>query len=88
MRERAYFRHVISSQFQEEARCEESGYVLETWMPRIRSVDDTITIPVPGAPQALDELVDELVSFDGKQEEKIVDSGMPYRRRSKDLRAT
>lgn len=52
--------------------CAESGYVLENWMPRIRSVEDILKIPVPGAPQALAELVDELVSFDGKQEERIV----------------
>jgi hypothetical protein len=38
----------------------------------MRSVEDTLTIPVPGAPQTLAELVDELVSFDGRQEERIV----------------
>jgi hypothetical protein len=52
--------------------CEESGYVLENWIPRLRSVEETLAIPVPGGPQALAELVDELVSFNEKQEEKIV----------------
>jgi hypothetical protein len=52
--------------------CSKNGYELHDWVPSLASYERQLDIAVPGEPQALAELMDDLVNLEAVETDRLV----------------